>query len=152
MHAVSAYTESQEACLLVCYHQWWASRLIGSMTNHTWLFSWKEAIAVFFIHQKLTREWGRRWWPGYNSRMKRYQWKPRDKNLENTTKNPMTPCLQCINRGVRSTPKKRTRFHLRFPDFRWDFKISHKIQNSYTGLWHSDCLPSVNIIKQRICY
>ena len=46
VHAVSAVysmPESQKEYLPVCYDQWWASHLVGSMANHTYPLSWKEA-------------------------------------------------------------------------------------------------------------
>ena len=53
--------ESQEACLLVCYDQWWVSRVVDAIANCIHYLCWKEAIAVSSVHQKLVRKQGRQW-------------------------------------------------------------------------------------------
>ena len=65
--AVSPVLDSQEAYLPVCYDQWWTSCVAGSTAGHTYYSSWKEAIAISFVHRKLARERGRWWWPANNA-------------------------------------------------------------------------------------
>ena len=52
MHAIFIAVPHQEAYLPVCYNCWWASRVVGSMANHTCM-NWKEAITVSFVHRRL---------------------------------------------------------------------------------------------------
>ena len=60
--------------LLVCYDQWWVSCVVDAIANCIHSSHWKEAVAVSFVHWELV-----------------------SKSLENTVKNPMTPCFQCTN-------------------------------------------------------
>ena len=51
--------ESQEACLLACYDQWWVSHVVGAIANCIHSLRWKEAISVSFVPQEFVRKQGK---------------------------------------------------------------------------------------------
>ena len=50
---LGTYIMPAKAALPLCYDQWWASCLVGSIANRTYPLSWKEATVVGYICQKL---------------------------------------------------------------------------------------------------
>jgi hypothetical protein len=90
---------AQEAYLPVCYDQWWASGLAGSITSHTYPLSWKEAIAVSCPSKArqrarkaaVTSKWCQ------NSWTKRFQLKPYNVYNSNVIRNLITPRLKLTN-------------------------------------------------------
>ena len=108
-----ARLDHRQACML-CQQFWIAKKLIcqcamisdepvvlldvplAIQCTCTYYSSWKEAIAVLFVHRKLARERGRWRWPANDART--FEWsvfqqKPHNKNLENTIKNPIKLCF-----------------------------------------------------------
>ena len=92
--------ESQEACLLICYDQWWVSCVVGAIADCIRSLHWKKNHCCLFCPSGACQEarkavaigkWCQNFW------MKHFQRKPHDKHLENTIKNPMTPCFRRIN-------------------------------------------------------
>ena len=78
--------KSQEACLLACYDQRWVSYVVElSLTVHTLHIEKKPLLSVLSIRCSSGSEkavaigkWRQNFWT------KHFQWKPHDKNLENT--------------------------------------------------------------------
>ena len=98
-HASSAETleESQEACLLMCYDQWWVSCVSGAVANCTHSLRWKKPLLSLLSNgSSLGSEEG----SGDQQIMTNLlneAFSAKATNLENTIKNPMTSWFQRIN-------------------------------------------------------
>ena len=86
------------SALCTCYDKWWASRVVGPIAiqlkrSHYSPFCRRkhEKLATGSEKAAVTSKWR------HNSWTKRFQWKPHDKNLQNTMQNPRIPCVRHKN-------------------------------------------------------